>query len=54
MSLNKVISHFISNKLLKKVLKYILWIEESVQIDILNKNNNINIQNKFNLIDIWI
>jgi hypothetical protein len=35
MSLNQVISRSISNKLLIKVLKYILQIEESSLIDIL-------------------
>jgi hypothetical protein len=39
MSLNQVINYSISNKLLKKVLKYILQIEESALIDILNKKN---------------
>jgi hypothetical protein len=48
-----MISYSISNKLLKKVLKYILQIKESILIDILNKNKyNINIKNKFNLINI--
>jgi hypothetical protein len=38
MSLNKVINHSIFNKLLKKILKYILQIEKSALFDILNKN----------------
>jgi hypothetical protein len=49
-SLNQVISHSIFNKLLKKkVLKYILQIEESALIDILNKIKKYNINIKINL-----